>query len=54
MSNITANQLSIVVNLAKDKNIDARAFDVIFKLLGGDYNSILYFLNEYGHNLPSY
>ena len=54
MSNITANQLSIVVNLAKDKGIDAHVFDVLFRVLGGDYNSILYFLNEYGHNLPAY
>lgn len=54
MSNISANELSIVVNKAKDMGIDASAFDVIFRMCGGNYYSILYFLSEYENNLPSY
>lgn len=54
MGNITAKQLNIVVSKARDMGISASAFDEIYKLCGGDYYSILYFLNESNHNLSNH
>lgn len=52
--NITAKELNIVVCKAREMKISASAFDEIYKMCGGDYYSILYFLSESNHNLSNH